>query len=177
MAAEHFQTFVFEGANQARVPVDFAAELQKKGKPSELVQTSGNGKNAADFHMAFYLRQLASKDPDAYFHVISWDTGFAPLIAHLTEKHQRLAKRWPSNPAEEPFDDGLVPRQPARAQRVHRAGAHAEGFPSGTAAPPSERLPAFVEPGEVGVIDEDAVAPLSGEFASDAQFDQSEHRL
>ena len=44
------------------------------------------GSNALDFHIAFYIGQLAAHDPDAYFHIISKDPGFDPLINHLKSK-------------------------------------------------------------------------------------------
>ncbi|KAA3633006.1 MAG: hypothetical protein DWQ08_02490, partial [Proteobacteria bacterium] len=47
---------------------------------------NGNGPNALDFHIAFYIGQLAQQDPNAYFHIISRDAGFDPLIKHLKEK-------------------------------------------------------------------------------------------
>ena len=36
-----------------------------------------------DFHIAYYIGRLAAETPDAFFHVISKDTGFDPLIKHL----------------------------------------------------------------------------------------------
>jgi len=47
---------------------------------------AGSGPNALDFHIAFYIGQLSSAEPDAYFHIISKDTGFDPLVAHLKTK-------------------------------------------------------------------------------------------
>ena len=49
---------------------------------------SGNGSNALDFHIAYYIGKLAQHDPVAYFHIISKDTGFDPLIQHL--KSQKI---------------------------------------------------------------------------------------
>jgi hypothetical protein len=80
---DHFRVIVFVGANQAKVPFDVAAALQRMGSNAEYVRISGNGKNALDFHIAFYIGQLAARDPAAYFHVISKDGGFDPLIQHL----------------------------------------------------------------------------------------------
>lgn len=80
---EHFKTFVFIGANQTKVPTEFAATLQRMGHRAEYVRISGNGPNALDFHIAFYIGQLAAADPKGFFHVISKDTGFDPLIQHL----------------------------------------------------------------------------------------------
>ncbi len=73
---------VFLGVNQ-RLTVEMVTSLQPFGMAVQYIQLSGNGKNALDFHIAFYLGQLAVKHPGASFHVISKDTGFDPLIAHL----------------------------------------------------------------------------------------------
>jgi hypothetical protein len=80
---EHFRTYVFIGANQTKVPMDFAETLQRMGPRAEYVRISGNGPNALDFHISFYIGQLAAADPKGFFHIISKDTGFDPLIAHL----------------------------------------------------------------------------------------------
>jgi hypothetical protein len=79
------KVIVFVGANQAKVPFDLASALQALGDNAEYVKIGGNGSNALDFHIAFYIGQLAERDPDAYFHIISKDTGFDPLIKHLKE--------------------------------------------------------------------------------------------
>ena len=80
------KVIVFIGANQAKVPFDLASSLQALGSNAEYVKIGGNGSNALDFHIAFYIGQLAERDPDAYFHIISKDTGFDPLIKHLNER-------------------------------------------------------------------------------------------
>jgi hypothetical protein len=36
-----------------------------------------------DFHIAYYIGVLSSEEPAAYFHIISKDSGFDPLIRHL----------------------------------------------------------------------------------------------
>jgi hypothetical protein len=83
---EHFRMIVFVGASQAKIAFEIAAALQQLGPRAEYVKISGNGPNALDFHIAFYIGQLAAHDPDAYFHIISKDTGFDPLIQHLKSK-------------------------------------------------------------------------------------------
>ena len=77
---------VFVGASQTKVAFESAAALQRMGSKAEYVKISGNGSNALDFHIAFYIGQLATQDPTAYFHIISNDTGFDPLIQHLKAK-------------------------------------------------------------------------------------------
>jgi len=83
LAAEHFRVLVFVGANQPKVPVKLARALLEKNNLSGLVEISGRGKNALDFHMAFYIGHLASTEATAFFHIISKDSGFDPLIEHL----------------------------------------------------------------------------------------------
>jgi hypothetical protein len=83
---EHFNVIVFVGANQAKVTFEVASVLQQLGSRAEYIKISGNGSNALDFHIAFYIGQIAAKEPDAYFHIVSKDTGFDPLIQHLKSK-------------------------------------------------------------------------------------------
>lgn len=78
-----FKVLIFVGANQARIPFDLAAAMQALGDSAQYIKIMGSGKNALDFHLAFYIGELAAKDPSAYFHIISRDTGFDPLIKHL----------------------------------------------------------------------------------------------
>jgi hypothetical protein len=80
-----FKVIVFVGANQAKVPFELAAALQAFGNDAQYVKIGGNGANALDFHIAFYIGKLAALDPNAYFHIISKDTGFDPLIKYLKE--------------------------------------------------------------------------------------------
>ncbi|WP_227816218.1 PIN domain-containing protein [Nitrogeniibacter aestuarii] len=83
---EHFRVIVFVGANQAKVTFEVASVLQQLGSRAEYVKISGNGSNALDFHIAYYIGVLASKEPDAFFHIVSRDSGFDPLITHLKAK-------------------------------------------------------------------------------------------
>lgn len=83
---EHFNVIVFVGANQSKVSFDTAAVLQQMGDRAQYIKISGNGHNALDFHVAYYIGELANKHPEAYFHIVSKDSGFDPLIAHLKTK-------------------------------------------------------------------------------------------
>jgi hypothetical protein len=86
LAGHPFKVIVFVGANQGRIPFELAKALQGMGQNAEYLQITGTGRNALDFHIAFHLGELASKDPDGYFHVISKDTGFDPLVRHLKDR-------------------------------------------------------------------------------------------
>lgn len=80
----HFKVIVFIGASQASVPLELAQALQKMGSRGDYIRVSGNGRNALDFHIAFYIGRLAAAEPKASFHVVSRDKGFDPLIQHLS---------------------------------------------------------------------------------------------
>lgn len=90
---DHFRLIVFVGATQAKVAFDTAAALQRMGERASYIKISGSGPNALDFHIAFYIGQLSLQDASPYFHIISKDTGFDPLIQHLKDK-KILAARW-----------------------------------------------------------------------------------
>jgi PIN domain len=79
----HFKLLVFVGASQGKLSFDFAASLQRLGDRAEYIKICATGSNALDFHIAYYIGRLAAADPTAYFHIISKDTGFDPLIQHL----------------------------------------------------------------------------------------------
>lgn len=83
---DHFKVLVFVGANQTKIPFEVAQAMQAMGTKAEYIKIAGNGSNALDFHIAFTIGQLSAADPTAFFHIISKDTGFDPLIAHLKTK-------------------------------------------------------------------------------------------
>lgn len=87
-----FKVLVFVGASQAKIPFELAAAMQHLGDDAQYIKTGGNGKNALDFHLAFYVGELAVKDSDACFHIISKDTGFDPLIKHLKARKIRIQR-------------------------------------------------------------------------------------
>ena len=78
-----FKVIVFVGSKQVKISFDLACAMQSLGADAEYVKIEGNGPNALDFHIAFYMGNIAARDPDCYFHIISKDTGFDPLIKHL----------------------------------------------------------------------------------------------
>jgi len=83
---EHFHVIVFVGASQAKVTYEVASVLQRMGERASYIKIAGNGSNALDFHIAYYIGQLATNEPDAYFYIVSKDTGFDPLLQHLKSK-------------------------------------------------------------------------------------------
>jgi hypothetical protein len=86
------KVLVFLGERQTKVSIDLAMALQSLGEGAEYVKIDGTGKNALDFHIAYWIGKLSEKDPNSYFHIVSKDKGFDPLIKHL-RKNKRFAQR------------------------------------------------------------------------------------
>ena len=89
---QDFQVLVFVGANQTKIPIELVKPMQRLGNKVEYITISGSGKNALDFHIAYYLGELAERDSDGHFHIISKDSGYDQLIRHLQGKHIHAAR-------------------------------------------------------------------------------------
>lgn len=87
-----FKVYVFVGANQTKVSFDLADSMQLLGNDAKYIKIAGNGQNALDFHIAYYIGELAGKDPEAQFHIISKDKGFDPLVKHLKERKIKVMR-------------------------------------------------------------------------------------
>lgn len=83
---EWIHVCLFVGKNQTKLPLSLVKEIQKLGSRAQYVEMAGTGHNSLDFHIAFYIGRISAKEPDAYFHIVSNDQGFDPLIAHLKQK-------------------------------------------------------------------------------------------
>jgi len=87
-----FKVKVFLGPNQSKIPVALAASLQSLGDSAEYIILETAGNNALDFHIAYYIGTLSAIEPTAFFHIISKDSGFDPLLKYLKGK-KILAQR------------------------------------------------------------------------------------
>jgi hypothetical protein len=90
---EFLRVHIFVGANQGKLSFDFVESTQKFGHRAQYVRVAGQGANALDFHIAFYIGVLATQDDKAFFHIISKDAGFDPLIKHLKDR-RTVVRRW-----------------------------------------------------------------------------------
>lgn len=70
--------WLFHGPHQAKQAQAFAASHERV----TLVPRSGQGPNALDFHVAFYLGYVAAKHPNAELVVVANDRGYDPMLAH-----------------------------------------------------------------------------------------------
>lgn len=90
-----FKIKLFLGPNQLKLPASLVISMQQLGDNAAYIPLTTAGKNALDFHIAYYIGQLSAHEPNAYFHIISKDSGFDPLVEHL--KSRKIAvKRSPS---------------------------------------------------------------------------------
>ena len=129
---QEFQIMVFVGANQSKIPIDLVSSMQSFGNKAKYVQITGSGRNALDFHIAYYLGALTEREPKAIFHVISKDTGYDQLIKHLKGKRIDVARQkdlfdipWLSSANKKPADEqldaivkNLSARGPSRPRKV-----------------------------------------------------------
>lgn len=86
LKGEQFRVRVFLGPNNTKLPVDLVLAMHEFGDRAEYIMLETPGANALDFHIAYYIGVLSTSDPSGFFHIISKDTGFDPLIKHLKSK-------------------------------------------------------------------------------------------
>ncbi len=88
---------VFIGNSQPKIKTELAMKIQELGNRAGYIKITGTGKDALDFHIAFYLGEIVAKDPDCELCIISNDTGYDPLIAHIKDKYKINATRKAGN--------------------------------------------------------------------------------
>ena len=120
------------GAKQTRLDAGLVEELMKHAGAVELIRLTSSGKNALDFALAYYVGRAAVVDPRGYFHIVSKDQGFDPLIEHLKSRHIRAYRH--SDFSTLSFSGPPKAAAPAAAQGM-------AGPPKAAAAPALPELP------------------------------------
>lgn len=82
--------FFFVGSSQKNLPTQLVTATS--GQNVEWVRIEGNGKNALDFHIAYFLAKNDSESDTAHY-VLSKDAGYDPLIAYINKHSVSKAKR------------------------------------------------------------------------------------
>lgn len=75
------------GARQTKLDVSLVEKLFEHAVSVQVVRLTSPGNNALDFTLAYYVGRAVAADPTGYFHIISKDAGYDPLIAHLRSRH------------------------------------------------------------------------------------------
>lgn len=83
---------ILVGAKQKHLNAEMVVKLFEHAASVQLIRLTGSEKNAVDFALAYYLGRAVLADPGAYFHIVSKDSGYDPLIAHLVSHHLRVRR-------------------------------------------------------------------------------------
>jgi hypothetical protein len=106
------------GARQTKLDAALVEKLMLHAATVQLVRLTTSGENALDFALAYYVGRAVMADPTGWFHIVSKDTGFDPLIEHLRSRHihayrhddfTALTFSGPAKPPSSPPED-LMPR-------------------------------------------------------------------
>lgn len=83
--------FFFVGAKQKSIPKSLV--FASNDSDVEWIEIDGTGKNALDFHIAYYLAKNDS-EKDVSHYILSKDSGFDPLVSFINKKHNsKIVKR------------------------------------------------------------------------------------
>ena len=129
---------VFAGQHQTRVDLGLAQALQPFGMHAQYIQIVGSGKDALDFHIAYYIGRLAAEHPKSSFTIVSRDTGFDPLIKHLAKLGiacKRVATL-PGASVKLPTTKDAKPAAPAKVAKAAKAPAKKAAKATRAAAAP-----------------------------------------
>lgn len=77
------RVLIFYGLTQKKLPEELVVQAQPFGTRLQWIKIAGQGPNALDFHIAYYLGKTLTERPQAHCAVLSKDKGFDTLIRHL----------------------------------------------------------------------------------------------
>jgi len=80
---DSYRIVIFVGTNQRSVPIDLVTNAQELGGRVEWQRIGGEGRNALDFFIAYYLGRVMEWAPKPESIVLSKDRGFDPLLKYL----------------------------------------------------------------------------------------------
>ena len=113
----------FFGASQRSVPTEFLKAALRLGERFVPIDIEGQGKNALDFHIAFYLGEYLARDPNTACVIFSKDKGFDPLVRHLTRRGFAVRR---ANTMAEALGSRTAAAPATRGARGARSGARRE---------------------------------------------------
>jgi hypothetical protein len=125
------RVMIFYGITQKKLPEELVVQAQPLGNRLKWIKISGQGPNALDFHIAYYLGQELAGSPNSRCAILSRDTGFDPLIRHLQalgHSCERVGSLKDAFPGQEPvagadsFDRLLNLLKKERARPTRRKG-------------------------------------------------------
>ena len=84
-----YRAIVFVGACQNPPRVATNKDTAYRFRRVDFQKIAGSGKNALDFHIAFYLGRIFETSPETICIVVSRDKGFDPLLLHVNSNGLR----------------------------------------------------------------------------------------
>ena len=87
-----YRIYVFIGESQNKIPFDLVKSAQKLGGKLEWIKIDGNGSNALDFHVAYYLGNQIEKNRDNEYVILSKDKGFDPLVRFISKQNVKCKR-------------------------------------------------------------------------------------
>ncbi len=92
LASGDHHVILFLGPQEDKLPVELVLAMERLGPRGQYVRLRTRGPNALDFLLCHHLGTLMTRAPRARFHVLSRDTGFDPLLAHLRAQGYHCAR-------------------------------------------------------------------------------------
>ena len=83
---------ILVGPEQKEHIAKYLPALLERSIGVHVIPLPANGKNALDFALAYHLGQAVEADPKGYFHIISKDKDFEPLIHYLHTRNVRVTR-------------------------------------------------------------------------------------
>ncbi|MBL8258096.1 MAG: hypothetical protein JNJ62_15970 [Pseudoxanthomonas mexicana] len=156
--AENACVLVFTGAQQ-KVAISLVEAVQTLGERGRFVRISGNGKNALDFHIAYYLGKLSERDPQASYLLVTADSGYDPLIAHLNA--QGITTKRVAPPRQTVKAENSLVAKPKAAKKAAAKKSLVITVEPGK-APPAKQAAARVAPGAAASDADKVLRMLAG---------------
>lgn len=143
------KVFLFLGEKPKKPDWGLTESIHAGGNKVEIIRIAGQGNNALDFHIAYYLGRHAHADPKASFTIVSKDKGFDPLVKHMGAAGFKCA-RMERMPVAHAVRLGL-------GKRTVEFMAHLNGLAAKTRPKKSARLKAYIKHwlGKDGALAED----------------------
>ena len=84
--------YIFHNENQQKRATSIKLALSEKQILATTIQIAGEGKNALDFHIAFFLGFLIRERPQEEYQILSNDTGFDPLVSFTNSNGGKVSR-------------------------------------------------------------------------------------
>lgn len=173
LSGEHYQLRIFRGPHQNKLDFDIVESLQPHGTRVQYIQSDKHGKNALDFHIAFYMGRLIEEleatgshaCKSTRFVVISKDGGFDALMSHvqslgygamkavsirqalgLDEPVAETGSALQTTPTKSPPSPSLASKPPGKPPAAKKAAPSKQAVPAKPAATPKKTATAQAKP-------------------------------